>query len=243
MKQVRLLRYSSGLSAAYRTTVSFLDDLKRRADALKQQHDSDAAGMAERTALTESACRAVFSYFVALVPQLNVLCPTSPARFALDRQHVFEGLKLSDFRMDSRRKRLRNDEVFDHLVIQWHARSGRTLALTKDFPPDMEQLEARLRQGGVTLDQEVLRQPDSGKLLGHRYRFVADFAGAVVVVPNHDDARISFQVRNLDGLESLSVEFAATDVATARLDELARWIAGESHDFLAGGMNLRRVVT
>jgi hypothetical protein len=222
--------------------VGFLDDLKRQADALKVQQTGDAAALARSTALTEAACKSVFTYFNTLAPQLNVLQPASPARFELDRQNVFEGLRLSDFRVDSRRKPLRSEEVFDHLVIHWQLATGRRLTLEKDFLPDMDKLESRLRQSGAQVDHEALRHPDTGKLLGRRYSFAADFVGSVRVTPQHDNAALHFQVHNLDGFESLSMTLPAIEVGSARLDELARWIAGQPHDFLKDARELRRTV-
>jgi len=220
--------------------VGFLDDLKRQADALKTQQTGDTALLTRHTALTEASCRSVFSYFNTLASQLNVLQPVSPVRFALDRQHVFQDLRLSDFNVDSRRKRVREEEVFDHLVLHWQLKSGRALQLTKDFLPDMERLEARLRQGGVTFDNDAVRHPDNGKLQHRRYGFVADFAGSVRVTPLHDVAAIHFQIQNLDGFEAVSLELPAIEVGSTRLDELARWIAGHPHRFLDGAQNLRR---
>jgi hypothetical protein len=220
--------------------VSFLEDLKRQAEALKAQQTGDAAALARNTALAEAACKAVFGYFNALVPQLNVLEPVSPARFTLDRQNVFEGLRLTDFRMDSRLKPLRDQDVHDYLVLHWQLKSGRKLQLMKDFLPDMEKLESKLRQSGAEVDNEAVRNQDNGKLLGRRYTFVADFFGSVRITPQHDTARMHFQMSNIDGFENVVVEFDAADITNARLDELARWITGHPHGFLKDGRNLRR---
>jgi hypothetical protein len=214
--------------------MGFLDDLKRQADALKTQQGSDSAALARNAALTEAACKSAFNYFHTLRDQLDVLQPANPARFTLDRQHVFTGLRLSDFRIDARRKPLRDQEVHDFIVL-------RQLELTKDFLPDIEKLEPRLRQSGAEVESHALRNPDNGKLLGMRYRFVADFRGSIRITPDHDTARMHFQLHNLDGFESISVAFPALEVGSTRLDELARWLAGAPHAFLKDGQALRRI--
>jgi len=221
--------------------VGFLDDLKRQAEALKQQQTGDAAALARNMALTEGACKTVFNYFVALAPQLDVLRPTSPTRFLLDRQHVFEGLRLTEFRVDSRRKRVGNDEICDHIVMHWQLKSGRALKITKDFLPDMEKLESRLRQSGAQVDSEAVRDADSGRAQGRRYTFVGDFVGSVRLTPHHEAGRVQFQLQNLDSFETVTVEFPAIEIGSGRMDELARWLAGQPHSFLKDGQNLRRV--
>jgi len=235
------LSYSFALSPPTDFIVGFLDDLKRQADALKAQQDGDSASLERNTALTEAACKTVFAYFNTLAPQLNVLLPPSHARFTIDRQNVFDGLRLTEFRVDSRRKQLRGEEVHDFLVMHWQLKSGRPLQLTKDFLPDIEKLESKLRQSGAQFDNEAMRNPDNGKLLGRRYTFVADFVGSVRITPQHDTARVHFQLQNFDGFESISLEHPAIEVGSALLDELARWIAGHPHGFLKNAQNLRRV--
>ena len=221
--------------------MGFLDDLKRQADALKAQQTIDTAALARNTALTEAACRTAFSYLNTLLSQLDVLRPVSPARFALDRQHVFERLPLTDFRIDARRKRLRDEEVTDFIVLHWQMKSGRKLQLNKDFVPEIEKLEPKLRQSGAQVESETVRDPDSGKLQAMRYTFAADFYGSIRITPDHDAARIHFQLQNLDGFESISADFPAIEVGTVRLDDLARWLVGQPHKFLEGADKLRRV--
>ncbi len=220
--------------------MSFLDDLQRQAAALKAQQTTDHAALARNSALTEVACKTVLNYFMTLAAQLNVLHPTSPRSFVLDRKHQFDQLPLSDFRVDSRRKALRNDEVFDHVVLHWQLKTGQSLQVLKDFLPDIQKIEPRLRQSGATVDAEAVRDPANGRLQGMRYSFVADFFGHVRVTPLHDSARLQFQLVNLDGFETLALELPAIEVGSKRLDELARWLAGHPHGFLNDALALRR---
>jgi len=221
--------------------VGFLDDLKRQAEALKAQQTTDLAALARNTALTEASCKTVFAYFNTLRDQLGVLQPKSHARFVLDRQNVFESLPLTDFRIDARKKRLREEDVTDFIVLHWQLPSGRKLQLLKDFVPDIEKIEPRLRQSGAEIDTEAVRDPDNGRLKGMRYTFTADFRASIRVTPRHDEGWLHFDLRNLDGLESISVEFSAIEVGSTRLDELARWLVGQPHGFLKDGRNLKRV--
>ena len=107
--------------------------------------------------------------------------------------------------------------------------------------PDMEKMESRLRQSGAQVDNAPLRNAENGKLLGRRYTFTADFLGSVRVTPQHDSGSLHFQLQNLDGFESLSLDFPAIEIGSARMDELARWLAGQPHGFLKDARNLRRV--
>lgn len=221
--------------------MGFLDDLKRQADALREQQDNDSASLQRHTAAVEAACKAALAYLNTLAPQLETLRPVSPARFRLDRKHCFEGLRLTDFYVDARRRLQPDGEQFDHLIIHWQLKTGQKLVLVKDFIAEIQQLESRLRQSGAEVHQETVRHPDTGKLQEMRYTLAADFRGSVRITPRHETGRLQFLLQNLDSFETISFELPAADLDGRRLDELARWLAGHPHAFLQDAQQLRRV--
>ena len=221
--------------------MGFLDDLKRQADAAKAAQQTDTGALDRNAQLTDAACRTAAAYFNTLSQQLNVLRPRSKGVFRLDRRHVFEGLQLGDFRADARRKMLRGADVFGHVALRWKLVSGTKLSLMKNFLPDIEQLESRLRRSGAQVHTEAVRNPQTAKLQEMRYELVADFEASVNITPEHDVGRVRFELINLDGFETVTVEFPAFEVGTARMDDLARWVMGEPHGFLKDGQALRRV--
>ena len=221
--------------------MGYLDELKRQAEAAKSQHTLDIAALERNALVTDSACQAAFRYFSTLAQQLNVLRPAAKVEYRLDASTAFKDLRRSDFRADSRLRKLRNGEVFDYVVLGFDMKSGTRLTLAKDFPPAMSKLESRLDQCGATYESEVIRDPDNGRFVEKRYEIAADFHGTIRLIPDHDSAWIQFQIVNLDGFETVSVQFPAFEVGTQRLDELARWIVGEPNHFLRDGEQLRRV--
>ncbi len=222
-------------------TVGFLDDLKRQADAAKAGQTIDLAGAERNGLLTEAACKTVFTYFDTLIRQLDVLKPVSKTRYALDRRTVFEQLPMVELKIDARRRKLRGNDVYEYIALHGRLRNGQKLAFTKDFLPDIEKIDAKLRQGGAPVHAQAVRNPDNNKLQEMRYEMLVDFAFAVTVTPEHDNASIPFKVMNFDGFETITLDFPAMEVGSTRLDELAKWMLGEPHQFFAGARNLRRV--
>jgi len=221
--------------------MGFLDDLKRQAEEAKARIDNDNSQLERNTALADAALKAAAAYLSTLMHQLDVLRPRSKTTYRLDKRNAFADLQMTDFRTDARRKRLRGRDVHDHTSLRWRLNSGTKLQLVKDFPPDIEQLESRLRRGGVQFHAETVRDPDTNKLRQIRYDFTADFEAAVNINADHDAAKLRFEIINLDGLELVTVEFMAIEVGNGRMDDLARWIMGEPSGFLKGGRALRRV--
>lgn len=234
---------SSPASTGSRTRreVGFLDDLKRQADAIKSGQTTDLAAAERNALLTEAACKTVFTYFDTLIRQLEVLKPVSKTRYALERRTVFEHLPMVDLKIDARRRKLRGNDVYEYIALHGRLRDGRKLAFTKDFLPDIEKIDAKLRQAGAPVHAQAVRNPDNNKLQEMRYEMAVDFAFGVTVTPEHDSASLLFKVMNLDGFETITLDFSALEVGSTRLDELAKWLLGEPHQFFAGARNLRRI--
>ena len=221
--------------------MGLLDDLKNQAGKLQASQSADLQSSARSTQLVEAAAHGAQRYLMELAGHLDVIRPTSRQRYVLDRRLVLESLPLVDFRFDARRKIVRDQEVIDHVVMVCTARSGRTVQLSKDFVNEIEQLERRLAQAGITAEREAVRHPDNGKLVEMRYDFVADIEIGVRLRCDHEAGLLHFNLRNLDGLETVDCSFHAHAVTQARLDELARWWLGEPHRFLDEAQGLRRV--
>ena len=221
--------------------MGYLEELKRQADDVLAQQRQDVGALQRNALLTDSACHTASRYLATLARQLNVLQPVSKTVWRFDQRTSFSQLRFSDFRTDSRMKKLRDAEVYDHVVLSFAAKTGTRVTIAKNFPPEIERLEARLRQCGAHFDSEVIRDPENGRFVEKRFELVADFQSSIRLLPDHDAGRVTFHVANLDGFETVSVVFPAFEVGTRRLDELARWINGEPHGFLTDGQHVRRV--
>lgn len=221
--------------------MGFLDDLKRQAEEIKAKATTDTSALERNALLADAGCRTAAAYFSSLVQQLNVLQPRAKVVYRLDKKHSVENLKLTDFRADARRKRLREADVFEHVTLRWRMNSGVRMVIVKDFITDIQQMEARLTRSGAKFHAQAIRDQDTNKLHEMRYEFTADFEGAVNIVPDHDAARLRFEIINIEGFETIHVEFPGFEINNARMDELARWIMGEPNTFLKGGQGVRRI--
>jgi hypothetical protein len=187
--------------------VGYLDDLKRQAEEAKARQTVDTAALDRNAMLTDAACQSAFRYFNSLAQQLNVLQPVSRAVFRFDTRNEFRDLRLSGLRADSRQKRLRGADVYDHVLLGFDLKTGKRITVAKDFPPEIERLERRLNQCGAAFHSEILKDAETGRFLEKRFEFVADFHGVVRVLPDHDSGWIRFELVNLEGFETVIVRF------------------------------------
>lgn len=226
--------------------MSFLDELKQQAQARRAELRGSQAVIEHNVARVEAACATVWRYLDDLGRQLDVLKPVSHVVYAIDPHAVVEQAQFTDFSADIRRQRIDRGPLaapdwVDHIVLTARLVSGLNFELAKDFPTEIERLEARLVQAGIHCVGEPRRDPNSGHFVENRYAFTADLMAGVRVLPQHEAGRLQFVIQNLDGLSTIKAGFAAAEVTVARLDELARWWVGQPQHFLDGAQDVERI--
>jgi hypothetical protein len=214
--------------------VSFLNQLKSQASALQSQQHTAQQNLAAHTAQAENACKTVWHYLSDLAQQLNVIAPAGP-RFTLDGKTPWPAMKLTGFRVDARKKKLRDQEVFDYVAMGWQivpqtgAPVGGTVSV--NFPPDLQRVETRLAFGGVKHERKEVRHPEKNTLLAIRFDYLTEARGNVTVTPDHDQGTLAFRLANANGFDIVNTTWPAAQVHGDVLDELAKLIVAQSSRF------------
>ncbi len=215
--------------------MSFLNQLKSQANAVQTSQSMQGTQAEANTLATEMAAKTAWLYLVDLARQLNVIQPAGP-KISLDGKTPWPTLQLGNFTSDSRKKTLRNKEVFDTLSIGW------TLAPTPgqiskgsvsaDFPPELNRIESRLAAGRVPHERVNVRHPVKNTLQAIRFDYELRVHSGVTVSCEHDVGQFSFRLANLTGLEILNKTYPANQINSGLLDELAKLICGQPSQFL-----------
>jgi hypothetical protein len=215
--------------------VSFLNQLKTQANALQTQQGEQQRNLQENCTQTENVCRTALYYLQDVARHLNVIEPAA-GKFTLDGKIPWPAMKLVDFRVDARRKMLRNREVYDYLAIGWRIvpRIGSTVGgqVSVNFPPDLQRVEHRLGLGMVKHERHDVRHPETNALQAIRFEYTAETRGNVVITPNHDEAVLAFRLLNVTGFGVQTSNWPAAGLRTENLDDLAKLLVGEPSRFL-----------
>ena len=215
--------------------MSFLNQLKSQANALQNQQSQTQANLEENTAQTEEACRFALPYLQDLARHLNVIAPKA-ARLTLDGKTPWPAMKLIEFRVDSRKKTLRNREVFDYFAMGWRIvpQIGEPIGgtVTVNFPPDLQRVESRLMMGPVKHERKELRHPEKNTLQAIQFDYITETRGNVVVTPDHDKAELAFRFMNASGFGITNTTWPAAKIKADVLDELAKLLVGEASRFV-----------
>lgn len=214
--------------------MSFLNQLKSQATALQSEHSAQQSHHAASSALTESASKTAWLYVSDLVKQLNVIGPNGPA-LNLDGKTRWPVMKLVDFRVDARKKKLRDQEVYDYIALGWrmvpHEGAPIEGSVSANFPPDLARIEARLSVGNVPHERVNVRHPEKNTLQAIRFDYTTEARGGVTITADHEDARLVFRLSNLQGFEIVNAIYPADQIQAPLLDELAKLIVGQPSKF------------
>lgn len=215
--------------------MSYLQQLKRQAQALQSEQGAQQQGVEASTQATEVACQRVWNYFNELVRQLNVIEPAATC-LGLDQRSRWPDMHQTGFRFDARKKLLRDREVFDYLAVGWQLlpRTGEVQKgrVSVNFPPDLERVQKRLAAGHVLHDRVEQRHPESNALLAIVFEYDMAARASVMVTADHDTGQLQFRLACVGSMEVVQKTLSADQVDGNLLDELAKLIVGEPSRFL-----------
>lgn len=215
--------------------MSFLSQLKSQASVVQSQREQQIQSVEDNTHVTELACKEAWRYLQELAPQLNVLMPDGPA-LSLDGKTTWPALQLVNFRADARKKTLRNREVFDYIAIGWKIQpkpgSHPSGAVTVNFPPDLQRVEANLQTASVPHERQDIRHPEKNTLQAYRFDYQVEARGYVTITPNHDQGMLAFRLVTVSGFGVKDALWPAAKVTVYLMDELAKLLVQQPSRFL-----------
>lgn len=215
--------------------MSFLDQLKSRANAMQSEQSAQQTHDEANVKLTEAASKTVLLYISELAKQLNVIEPAGP-QLSLNGKTHWPAMKLVDFRVDARKKKLHDKEVFDYVVMAWRIvpRDGAPVAgsVSANFPPDLQRIESRLAAGSVKHERVNVRHPEKHTLQAIRFDYATEARGSITVTPDHLDSKMLFRIASAQSFAIEGTSYPASRIQSAVLDELAKMIVGQASNFV-----------
>lgn len=214
--------------------MSFLDHLKSQANAVQSGQSAQQTHNEANVKLAEAASKTAWLYITELAKQLNVIQPAGP-KLSLDGKTHWPAMKLVDFRVDSRKKKLHDKDVFDYVVMAWRIvpRDGAPVpaSVSANFPPDLQRIESRLAAGLVQHERVNVRHPEKHTLQAIRFDYATEARGSITITPDHLEAKLAFRIASAQSFTIVDASYPATLVQAALLDEMAKLIVGQSSSF------------
>lgn len=215
--------------------MSFLNQLKAQAQTVQQQQQGQQQDQAHRVESVERAALTTWRYLNELAAQLNVLKPDGP-RLSLDGKTPWPAMQSSEFRVDVRRKLLHRNEVIDFISMGWRLlpKMGVVVqgAVSANFMPEMERIEAQLHAANVSFERVEKRIPPRNALQSVRYDYQTEARASLRIVADHDAGELVFRMVGLTAFDVVTKRIEASRVQAPLLDELAKLLVGNASSFL-----------
>jgi hypothetical protein len=222
--------------------VSFLEELKQQTRTLQAQStEQDNATLERNRRLAHGACRLAHNYWTELIEQLNLLRPPSPARYVIDGRRPLAGLVCSGFRVLPQLHVQHNGEpLYESVTLAWQAADTRVEKFEKESVKDIERVRAALAQAGIAGHEAPVLNPATGRPQATAFEFRPVVAASVRAIPMADVGKVRLVFTNLDQLERVEAEYPAAGLRQRLLDEIGRWVVGQSHRVLEYAGNVKR---
>jgi len=214
--------------------MGLLDDLRRKAEQLEAHRTAQARSFGESVLQVDDAMHHTFLYLNDLVKQLNVLNLPSPRTFDLEPGVRFEGLRLTDFFIDFRKKMVLERERYNFINLSFQQTSTETISVRKELQPNITRFEDNLRRAGATFEMNEIRNVRH-MVMHADFNIRCMLRASIRVSAEHDSCNLRFTIRNVERLGGFDLVFPAEDINDPMLEDCARYIMGESNQFRSIG--------
>jgi len=209
---------------------SLLDQLRQRSEALRAERS--AARLPEEAArqAIDGALSRAFRFLDEVMGHLEVIRPEIARRFRLADYLVFDRPQFDTGFAAFRRRGLATGEAIEHVEMFYR------LTVPKPFvvrvsPVQATTVDERLRAAALHFHSEA--EIDAEKVVRYSvFRVEPTIRASVRFKPDYHRHAIDVTLRNVDRFESVQLDFEATGLDESALEDLVRFVLGESNAFL-----------
>jgi hypothetical protein len=211
--------------------MGLLDDLKKQAELVKTQQNSQQSLRAENLRQVEEKMRQSFQYLNELLKQLAVLKPVNPAVYSLPGIGDLKNLGFAESFIDYRRKRINDLDYFDSISFYVRWGSSEILVVERDMPGAAQKVRDALFGYRLKFEEEELKG-QRGTATKWRFTAQASVVTDVTIQAEHDQGGVIITCKNMERLGIIDT-FAvpAADLNEALLEEFAKTLLGQPGAF------------
>ncbi len=211
--------------------MGLLDDLKKQADAVKQQDVDRTESMRASAVAVDHALRRSFLYLNDLGKQLNVVQMPSPFAFDIPTVGKIDGLVIKDFFVDFRSKHFIDRDYYGEVQVGYRCASDKILTVKKG-PEEMEKFRDFLWQSNIEHKSEQFRDPR--KVITHEvFRLKCDFRVQAKVEGDHETGRMKIVTKNVGAFEMDIFNLLALEMNNQAVEEFAKYYLGRPNNWPA----------
>ncbi|MBL8511459.1 MAG: hypothetical protein JNM52_07420 [Betaproteobacteria bacterium] len=209
--------------------MGLLDDLKKEADALKNQESERTQALKANAAAVDRALRKTFHYLNDLFKQLNVVKPPCARSYDLLTVGKIEGLIQTDYRVEYRTSERNNAEHFETLDITFKRTKPEQLTVKREAE-QIERFRNLLWQNNMRFTSEVMR--NERRVVTHEiFTINCEVLCGVDVIGDYDNGVVRFKLKNIEDFGPTIYSLEPDSVTDKSLEEFAKLLIGKESGF------------
>jgi hypothetical protein len=179
------------------------------------------------SAAVSGALERAYAYLSDLVARLNVEHPAYPRGYAIAGVPDFSGLAWEAGQVDCDVREISpSASAYERVSLRFRLSGKKQISVGREFPAS-EKLEQLLRDCAITFETHGVWSK-RGSLAATRFVFPCQADASLLLVAQHDSARLLLRARNVAGFGMMEQILAPAAVSDKSLDELAGFILGET---------------
>jgi hypothetical protein len=208
---------------------SLLDRLRRQSDAIRSQ-SSPAKPVEEVLADMDRRLWRAYRWIEEALAHLEVIKPVVAHEFRLDSLPVMTGLAFDRGFVSYRRRHLGGQDLIEY-VEMFYRLVGASNVTLKVPPASATAVEERLRHAAITFQSHAVHD-DKRIVVESTFVYTPMISASVRFDPDYRRQRIDVRLSNVDRVESVNLEFMPEKFDEPALEDLLRFVLGESNAFL-----------
>ena len=209
---------------------SLLDELRQKSDALRAHETAARLPVDRARHEIDSRLWRAFRWLDEAVGHLDVIRPDVSHQFRLGDLLVFDRPRFDGGFMSFRRRGLATSEGLEYVEMYYRLTGPRPFVVRVN-PLAATGVEERLRASTLQFRYET--EQDEQKVVRQGvFHVEAAIAASVRFQPDYRRQVINVTLRNVDRFESVLLEFEPRRIDEPALEDLVRFVLGETHAFL-----------
>lgn len=212
------------------TKPSLLDQLREKSDALRAEGEAARRPLEDGIRDIDRTLWRAFRWLDEAIGHLAVIRPQVGHTFHLGQIMSLERPRFERGFVSFRRKPVANIEVLEHVEL-FYRLDGDKPVILRVPPMQAGSVEERLRTS--TMPYQYQTEQDERRVVRYGvFHVQPQVTSTVRLEPDYREQTVHVALRNVDRFESLHLEFQPDKVNEMALEQLVKFMLGESNSFI-----------
>lgn len=207
--------------------MAFLDELKKQAELQRQQEQTQTQSklvtVSQNFLAVQARYKEIQRYLQELVNQLNVLNLDVKRSYFIDGFGLIDDFRPRDYALSIDSIRIGQKDFINTLVLRFKCVTDKVIKFERDTPQQIDNQKDYLWQNGLKYQCTEFRN-ERGLVTRAVFTVASEVPVTARFSADFENARITLQVKNLNGLTINEFVYEVSEITQDMLDEFAKFI-------------------